>query len=161
MFVWFVVTSVATVRLVFADPRFDYRLLVVGALLPDVIDLPFGRAGAGHSITAAVAVLVVVMVATAGRRPVRRLLLGLPIGMLLHLVWDGAFTLTTVFWWPFSGGWGDHAIPSVARGWWNVPLEVGAIAALVVGWRRFGLADSLRRTALWRHGTLGHLDPIE
>src|SRR4029453_14488008 len=115
MFLWFIGTAVVSVWFVFRDPRFDYRLLALGAVLPDVIDLPGGRARWAHSITAAVGVLLVVMLATAGRKPVRRGLLALPIGMLLHLVFDGAFTATKVFWWPFAGGWGDHRLFSLER----------------------------------------------
>lgn len=154
MLLWFVATAVVSVHYVFNDPAFDYRLLVLGSLLPDLVDVPFGRAAWGHSVTAAVAALVVVMVATAGRRPSRRLLLGLPIGMLLHLVWDGAFTLNASFWWPFTGDWGDVAVPSVGRGWWNVPLEIGGLLLLVRLWRRFGLAEPSRRQTLLRSGTL-------
>jgi len=31
---WFAVTAVAAVWFVFRDPRFDYRLLIVGAVVP-------------------------------------------------------------------------------------------------------------------------------
>lgn len=154
MLLWFVGTAIVSVHFVFNDPRFDYRLLVAGALLPDIVDLPLGRAGWAHSVTVAVAVLAAVMLATGRRSPHRGLLLGLPIGMLLHLVWDGAFTMTKVFWWPFSGGWGDVAVPSAARGWWNLPLE--AIGALLL-WRmarRCGLSDPQRRTEFVRSGVL-------
>ena len=133
MLLWFMGTAVLTVWFVFRDPAFDYRLLLVGAVLPDVIDVPLGRAGWAHSLTVAVVVLVVVMMATPRRSAVRRLLLALPIGMLLHIVWDGAFTSAEVFWWPFSGGWGDVDVPSVARGWWNVPLEMAGLAGAGLG----------------------------
>ena len=78
MFFWFIGTAVVTVGFVFRDPRFDYRLLVVGSVLP-IVDVVFGGARALHSITVSIALLVVVMLATAGRRPIRRLLLGVPI----------------------------------------------------------------------------------
>ena len=106
MFLWFIGTAVVSVWYVFRDPRFDYRLLAVGSILPDVIDLPGGHARWAHSLTVSVGTLVVVMLVTAGRKPIRRLLLALPIGMLMHLVWDGAFASTKVFWWPFTGSWG-------------------------------------------------------
>ena len=157
MLLWFLGTALLTVWYVFTDPRFDYRLLLVGAVLPDVIDLPEGHAKWAHSLTVAVGVLVAVMVVTAGRKPIRRLLLGLPIGMLLHLVFDGAFASTKVFWWPFSGSWGSVRVPSVQRGWWDLPLE--AIGAFIVRWiwRRFGLADAERRRAFLRTGVLTDL----
>ena len=155
MLLWFLGTALLTVWYVFTDPRFDYRLLLVGAVLPDVIDLPEGHAKWAHSLTVAVGVLVAVMVVTAGRKPIRRLLLGLPIGMLLHLVFDGAFASTKVFWWPFSGSWGSVRVPSVERSWvLNLLMEAAGAAMLWWAWRRFGLADRGRRQQLLRHGTL-------
>ena len=154
MLLWFLGTAIVSVWYVFSDPFFDYRLLLVGALLPDLIDVPFGQARFAHSLTVAVGVLTAVMLVTAGRKPVRRLLLGLPIGMLLHLVWDGAFASTKVFWWPFSGDWGDVRVPSLDRPVLDVVLEVAGAAILVWVWRRFGLADPQRRQRFWREGVL-------
>jgi chromate transport protein ChrA len=155
MLLWFAGFAVVAVWFVFRDPQFDLRILVLGALLPDLIDGLTGRAGVFHSLTAAVVVLVGVMLATIGRRPARRRWLALPIGMFLHLIADGAFATTELFWWPFMG-WslGDHPLPSVARGWWNLPLEVLGASALVWAWRRFGLADPERRRTLVREGTV-------
>lgn len=155
MALWFVATAVLSVYWVFGDARFDYRWLIVGAVLPDVLDgLGGGGAGVFHSLTGSVAMLVVVMLATIGRRPVRKRLLGIPIGMLLHLVFDGAFADTAVFWWPFTGDLPDVALPSIARGWWNVPLEVAGALAIAWMWRRFGLADRELRRRWLRTGVL-------
>jgi hypothetical protein len=155
MLLWFLGTALVSVWYVFTDPRFDYRLLLVGAVLPDVIDVPFGNAGWAHSLTVAVGALVLVMLVTAGRKPVRRLLLGLPIGMLLHLVFDGAFASTKVFWWPFSGSWGSVRVPSLERAWWlDLLMELAGTAVLGWSWQRFGLADPERRRQFLRHGTL-------
>lgn len=154
MLLWFLGTAILTVHFVFTDPRFDYRLLLVGALLPDLIDVPFGQARWAHSLTVAVGALALVMAVTAGRKPIRRLLLGLPIGMLLHLVWDGAFAATKVFWWPFSGSWGDNQVPSLERGWLNVLMEAAGAGMLWWVWRTFGLADGARRAQFRSQGTL-------
>jgi len=87
-----------------------------------------------------VAVLVAVMAVTAGRRPIRRRLLAVPIGMFLHLVLDGVFRDTRVFWWPFTGlALPSSRLPSITRGWWNVPLElVGVLIVFVLAprWRQ-------------------------
>jgi hypothetical protein len=152
---WFWGTAFLTVWAVFHDPSIDYRVLLVGAILPDVIDGPFGGARVAHSVTFSVAVLVVVMLGTIGRRPLRRRLLFLPIGMILHLVFDGAFANTKVFWWPFSGLSPSHAsLPTVDRGGWNVLFELAGLAILAWAWRRFGLADPRRRQLFWRTGHL-------
>lgn len=157
---WFVGTAIVSVFYVFDDPRFDYRLLAIGALAPDLVDLPLGRAGWAHSATVAVAVLAVVMLATRRGSRHRGLLLGLPIGMLLHLVWDGAFTMTRVFWWPFSGGWGDVPVPSIGRGWWSLLLEAAGAALLWRLWRRCSLDDAQRRTDFLRRGVLVAARPL-
>ncbi len=154
MFLWFIGTAVVSVWYVFRDPRFDYRFLAVGAVLPDAIDLPEGHARWAHSLTVAVGVLVIVMLVTAGRKPIRRLMLALPIGMLLHLVWDGAFSSTRVFWWPLSGSWGSVRVPSLQRGWLNVAFEGAGALLLAWMWRRCELSDPKRRHALIRHGRL-------
>ena len=154
MLLWFLGTAVLSVFFVFTDPRFDYRLLVVGAVLPDLIDIPAGQARWAHSLTVSVGTLAAVMIVTAGRKPIRRLLLGLPIGMMLHLVFDGAWASTKVFWWPFIGSWGDVDVPSIQRGWWNVPLEFAGAAMLLWVWKRFHLADPERRRTWRRTGVL-------
>lgn len=159
MLLWFVGTSVLTVWFVFRDPRFDYRLLALGSLLPDIIDLPMRHARWAHSLTVAVGVLVAIMLATAGRKPIRRLLLALPIGMMLHLVFDGIFSSTKVFWWPFAGSWGDVRVPSLQRGWLNVLFELAGAGMLAWAWKRFGLGDARRRQTLLRHGHLADARP--
>lgn len=139
MILWFVGGSMAIVWAVFRDLRFDLRLLAIGALAPDVVDLAVGGAGPAHSVVAPVVVLAGVMAATYGRRPARARLLAVPIGMFLHLVLDGAFAAGSGFWWPLGGlALGDDPLPSAARGWWNVPLEVvgAALAAWVLRARR-------------------------
>ena len=122
------------------DPAFDYRLLLVGALLPAGVDAVFGGARVLHSVTFSVALLAVLMLATPGRKPIRKMLLGLPVGTLLHLVFTGAWTDTRVFWWPFFGlSFRNARHPVAEHGRWNVPLEV---IGLVLCWwivRRAGL----------------------
>jgi hypothetical protein len=154
VFFWFIGTAVVTVGVVFRDPRFDYRLLIVGSVLP-ILDGVFGGARALHSVTVSVALLAVLMVATSGRKPIRKALLGLPIGMILHLVFAGAWSDTEVFWWPFFGlSFDDTPLPMVARSWWSVLLEAVGVAICVWLWRHNGLGDATRRRAFLRDGQL-------
>ncbi len=155
MLFWFVGTAVVAVWFVFRDPTFDYRLLVVGSVLPGAVDAVAGRAWVLHSLTFSVALLVALMLATPGRRPIRKMLLGLPVGTLLHLVFDGAWTNTRVFWWPFGGfGFGDADHPIAARGWWNVPLELAGVALCWWVVVRADLRSADRRSWFRRTGQL-------
>ncbi len=150
MFFWFIGTAIVAVWAIFQDPRFDYRLLVVGAVVP-LLDAVTGGVWVLHTLAFSLALMVAVMLTTVGRRPVRMILLGLPIGVMLHLVFDGAWTDADVFWWPLGGwGFGGEPLPEVARGWWNVPLEAAGIGLLVWAWRR----RLLPRTSDDRCGTL-------
>ena len=128
--------------------------LAMHVVLPELDGL-FGGMRILHSLVFSVAVLAVVMVVTAGRKPVRRLLLGLPIGTFLHLVFDGAWTTTAAFWWPFAGAsFADAALPSVQRGAWNVLLELAGLAMCTWIWRTAGLSDAAARRRVLRTGQL-------
>jgi hypothetical protein len=154
VFFWFIGTVVVAVWWVFRDPAFDFRLLIVGSVLP-VVELAFGGARVLHSVTVAVVVLGVLMLATSGRKPIRRTLLGLPIGLLLHLVVTGAWREASVFWWPFGGfGFDDASHPVAARGWWNLPLEVIGVALCWWVVRAAELTDPDRRAWFRRTGQL-------
>lgn len=155
MLFWFVGTAVMAVWLVFRDTQFDYRLLIVGAALPAGVVELFGWARALHSVSVSVTLLVVVMLVTSGRKPIRRTLLGLPVGTMLHLVFAGAWTNTTVFWWPFFGfAFGDASRPIAARGWWNVLLELIGIALVWHIVKSTGLQDADRRQDFRTSGRL-------
>ena len=146
MLFWFVGGAAAIVWVVFRDVRFDFRMLAVGALVPDAIDVVLGGARVMHALIAPVAALAFVMGVTVGRRALRRRLLAVPIGMFCHLVLDGVFRDARVFWWPFSGlALPSARLPSVTRGWWNVPLElVGLlIVARLAPLLRPGQGDSV------------------
>jgi len=102
MFFWFLGLSLAIVLVVFSSPGLDYRLVMVGAVLP-VVEGFVGGPWVLHTLLAPVGVMTVVMLATQGRRLVRRQWLGLPIGLFMHLVLDGSWANAAVFWWPFLG----------------------------------------------------------
>jgi membrane-bound metal-dependent hydrolase YbcI (DUF457 family) len=150
---WFAVLSVVLTWAVFQSPAIDYRLVALGAVLP-VAESPWG-AGFLHSLLAPTLVLLIVMLATTGRRLVRRRWLGLPIGMYLHLVLDGAWTRTETFWWPvLDRSFSPGAAPEWSRGWWSLLLDVVAVAVAVWAYRRFGLDDPERRSRFLRTGQL-------
>ena len=155
MLFWFVATAVWSVWFVFRDPKFDYRLVAIAALVPDLIDGLRGAVGPLHSVVTSIAVLFAIMIATAGRKPSRQRLLALPIGMFIHLIFDGAFSNTKTFWWPLTGiSLSENSLPSVERGRWNLPLEIVGVIGCFVAWRYFSLADKSRRTNFLKTGSL-------
>ncbi len=155
MIFWPAGVALGLVWLVFRDPAFDYRMLVVGALLPDLVDARFGGARVGHTLVGAVIVLTAVMVATRGHRHVRRSLLAVPIGMFAHLVADGMWARTETFWWPFFGRPLTGRLPALDHGPAVLVIEE-LLGALVVAWcwHRFRLSDAAVRRKFLRTGHL-------
>ena len=158
MLLWFAGMSFVLVWTVFKDTAIDYRLVMAGALLPDVVDVVFGGARVLHSLTFSVVFLVAVMLGTRGQRRLRRRLLALPIGTFCHLLLDGMWTRTETFWWPFFGGRfeGGAGLPSFDRPLvLTIVLELVGLAALLWCRRRFELGDPARRREFLRTGRLG------
>ena len=155
MFFWFVGTAWLAVWFVFRDERFDYRWLAFGALVPDLVDGLTGGAWILHSVTASVTTMTAVMLLTRGRRAPRRSLLAVPIGMFMHLVFDGAFSRTRQFWWPFSGvRVAEAPLPSLERPWVGLLMEIAGLAMLAWMWREHGLSSPAERRRFLRTGEL-------
>jgi hypothetical protein len=154
---WFAGLSFALVWLAFRSPALDYRLVVAGSLVP-LADLVTGGTWVLHTVVAGALTLVVVMVTTRRRRLLRRRWLGVPIGMMLHLVLDGTWADAELFWWPVLGGdvLGDAAPESGRSLPVLVVLEAVGVAVGWWCWRRFGLDDAARRRRFLR---TGQLDP--
>jgi hypothetical protein len=154
MFLWFAGTSFLAVWLVFRDPAIDHRLVMLGAVAPDLVDGVTGGPWVMHSVLASVVLLAAVMGGTVRRRRLRRQLIALPIGTFLHLVFDGAWGDTDTFWWPFTGDFGDGRLPSLERGGFAVVLEVVGLGILFWAYRRFRLDEAPRRSTFLRTGRL-------
>lgn len=113
MIFWHLGMTLLAVRYVFRDPNMDLRWVLVGAILPDVIDKPIGsilfnetfrtHRLFSHSVLFPVVALLVVLVATRRGSVIRKGLIGLVIGALLHLVLDAAWADPEAFWWPLFG----------------------------------------------------------
>jgi len=153
MFFWFIGVGTILVALVFQSPALDYRMVMLGLVLP-LGDGWTGGVWILHTLLASIVVLLIVILATRRRRLVRRRWLGLPIGMFVHLVLDGVWTDAHEFWWPLFGTSFSGKLPEVDRGAVSFLLELIGIAAIVWGWRRFGLNDPRARRRFIRTGQL-------
>ena len=113
MLFWHIGGAIFLFRWIFRDPKVDIRLLALGALLPDAIDLVIGALTgnptaqrAGHSLLLpAIATAMLLLTTRRGRR--RRILMTVVVAWLFHLVLDGVWLRQEVFLWPFFGwAWG-------------------------------------------------------
>lgn len=156
MLFWFAGMAFLLVWQVFRDTAIDYRLVMAGAVLPDLVDAPAGGARVLHTLLASTVVLVAVMLFTRRRRATRRRLLAVPIGMFCHLLLDGIWTDGHLFWWPAMGSdFGDRGLPSLERPVALTALmELAGIAALVWCVRRFQLGQPEVRANFVRTGRL-------
>lgn len=152
MILWFAACAVMGAWAVLRDQNFDYRLIAFGALLPDIVDAPVGHRAVAHTLVFAVGALAFVMLATINRRPVRKRLIAIPVGLLAHLVLDFVFAQQELFWWPAFGSWRTaDVLPPPAL---LVVREVIGVFVAVLIVRRFGLVDRQRRSEFLRTGRI-------
>ena len=156
MLLWFAGMSFVLVVAVFRDAALDERLVMAAAVLPAALDLIVGGVRLLHTLAFAILLLTVVMLATIGRRGLRRRLLALPIGGFMNLVLDGMWSSTRLIAWPLGGlSFGDEQLPTLGRPW---PLRLAMeLAGLVALWwcvRRFRLLEPENRKRFLRSGRL-------
>lgn len=154
MLIWFAAVSVVLVAFVFRSPAIDYRTVVVGAVLP-LAEGALGGPRLLHSVVGAVALLGLVMAVTTRRRVLRRRLLGIPIGVMCHLVLDGSFTRTDVFWWPVAGlAFAPGQVPELDHLGLALVLEVVGLGVAWWAWGLFGLDQAENRRRFLTDGRL-------
>lgn len=154
MLLWFLGVGVVVVFFLFRSPMLDYRLIMLGLVLP-LAEFVLGGPRLLHTMAFAAALLVVVMLATRGRRLVRRRWISLPIGLFMHLVLDGVWARTEVFWWPVYGfGFPAGQLPELERGLVIVLQELVGAVALVWCWVVFRFADRRHLDEFVRTGHL-------
>ena len=154
MVIWYLGLSFVLVLMVFDSPLLDYRLVMLGSVLP-WLDRLWAPPWVMHTVFFPVAVMTLVMVAGWGRRLVQRRWLGLAIGLFLHLVLSGTFSSGELFWWPARGFDVDGIEPPTPGPGLTVVLELVGFAGLIWLARRLGLDDSGRRHHFLR---TGHID---
>jgi inner membrane protein len=171
MLLWHLGASLWLFRWIFRDPKVDVRFLLLGAILPDLIDLPIGtvlfadRYSTGelwfHSLLVPTVYMIAVLLLTRrGRR--RRAWMALGIGWLLHLLLDGMWADENVFLWPFFGlDISPGESPYWPLAWeramsdpWRWIKETVGIAYLTWLWVALGMSVRERRKATLATGRL-------
>lgn len=146
----------------------DLRMLLVGALLPDIVDTPIGLVLYErlhsvrlftHGLLLAALVMVAVVMSTRRGRP-RKTWMPLAIGLLLHALLDAMWLDPETLWWPLLGWEFSAAGLGTASGYlfsvlgdWRVWLgEVAGLIYLGNLWQAAGLSRREKRAQLWRTG---------
>jgi hypothetical protein len=154
MILWHTATALFGFRWVFRDPLVDVRWLVTGALAPDVVDILIGALiwvryfssseVFAHSLPVTAVVGVAVLLLTDRSSVARRNLMVMMVGWLFHLLADGIWLQSRVFWWPFAGWeFPSYDLPFWKGAWvragsdpWRWVLEGIGLAYLSVVLRR-------------------------
>lgn len=111
MLFWHLGMTAIVVFFTLGRRRIDYRVVLLGAILPDLIDKPIGRLFFeeefqnsrlyGHTLLMWTAVLLLVMIALRGEAARRWFIL--PIAGMIHLVLDGMWNHPVTLFWPLFG----------------------------------------------------------
>lgn len=170
MLLWHLGATVWLFRWVFRDPKVDVRFLLLGAILPDLLDLPIGtlvladRYSTGelwsHSLVAPSLYMVAVLIMTRRGRQ-RRAFMALGVGWLFHLFLDGMWVDPEVFFWPLFGDVPAGESPFWPLAWeraltdlWRWVREAAGLGYLVWLWAALGLGSPARRRGVIATGRL-------
>jgi len=168
---WHLGATTLAVRYAFGDPAMDLRWVMLGSLLPDLIDKPVGSVlchshfGAhrlyGHTLLLPALVLGAALVLTRRRSRARKAMIVLVVGWLLHLVLDGVWTEPGSVLWPLFGWSFPETDPSallpLLRSMVRSPtvwLGEGVGAAYLLYLARAHLGTGEARSAFLRRGVI-------
>lgn len=170
MLFWHLGMTAAIIFATIGRRRVDYRVVLLGAILPDLIDKPLGRIlfeGAfqssrifGHTLLFSFGLLLLVMLAMRGATARRWFIL--PIASLIHLGLDAMWNHPITLFWPVFG---DFPPEPVEGYWWDVltrmfkyPLEglkeIVGLVALFYLYLGNGLSDKNARRTFLKTGEL-------
>jgi inner membrane protein len=149
--------------------RIDYRYILLGAVLPDIVDAILGlflfEGDSGrwiaHSLLANVAVTVAIILLLRGET--RLAVFGIGVGWLTHLVGDAMWDAPQTFFWPLAGTeFADSPKEPYSWDLFTAPLDhiwvwVGELVGLAIlgwFWVAFSLGDNERRKLFLKDGYL-------
>jgi inner membrane protein len=171
MLFWHLGVTCVVVFFALGARRIDYRVVMLGAILPDLIDKPLGRIFFeerfhtsrlfGHTLLFVTVLLLSIQIFLRGKTARRWFVL--PIAALIHLVLDGMWSDPITLFWPLFS---TTFPPDLVDNYWvevllrplDHPLEMlGELVGLGIlyyMYRAFGLQDRSRRREFFREGRL-------
>ena len=141
--------------------RIDYRLVLFGAILPDLIDKPLGYVLGFQTRLWAHTFLFLFAILALSFVPSLRTWRLVGFGVATHLLLDEIWDLPKVFWYP-AYGWTFPAVPFSTDVWFEALLHdpyvqfgeiAGAILLIAFAWVH-GIRSWGAFRAFLRHGTL-------
>lgn len=169
MILWHLGVAAAITYVTLGRRRIDYRFILLGAVLPDLVDGALGLfifdgpAGrwVAHSLVAVIVIAVVIILLLSGER--RLAVFGIAVGWLLHLVADGMWQAPFTFFWPAFGldfsdtppepySWDLLTHP--LDHWTTWGAELVGLAILFWFWVAFRLGEQGRRSLWLKDGYL-------
>jgi hypothetical protein len=171
VFFWHLGMTSAIVFFALGARRIDYRVVLLGAVISDVIDKPIGRiffkeqfeSGRlyGHTLLAATVLLLGIQLTLRGATARRWFIL--PICMLIHQVLDAMWNSPITWFWPLFGSrfpkdpndnyWWEVLTRPLEHPWVLVQELVG-LALLIYLARAYKLQDPELRRRFLRRGQL-------
>jgi hypothetical protein len=142
------------------DPDWDIRLLILGSLLPDIIDKPLGHLILPHNngriIVHSLLLAVILLLSALAYRP----LMPLSLGVSMHQILDGTFLYPKNSLWPIFGGFEstDYEIVEWLYAFlkpYVIIEELVGISIIIFAAYRFGLFEITGLKRLARTGRLG------
>ncbi len=167
MLFWHMGMTCAIVFFALGTRRIDYRVVLLGAIVPDLIDKPIGRIFFedhfhngrlfGHTLLVATVMLLGIQLTLRGATARRWFIL--PICMLIHQVLDGMWNEPITWFWPLFGT--EFPVDPDPGYWlrlltrpWLVAGEVAGVVLLVYLSRAYKLQDPGLRARFLSKGEL-------
>ncbi|MEX2552205.1 MAG: metal-dependent hydrolase [Actinomycetota bacterium] len=171
MLFWHLGITCAVVFFALGARRIDYRVVLLGAILPDLIDKPIGRIFFqeqfqtsrlfAHTLLFVTVLLLSIQILLRGKTARRWFVL--PIAALIHLVLDGMWNDPISLFWPLFST--TFPPDPVGNYWLEVLLrpldhplellkELVGLGVLAYLYRAFGLQDRSRLREFFREGRL-------
>lgn len=171
MLFWHLGMTCAIVFFALGARRIDYRVVLLGAVISDIVDKPIGRiffreefeSGQlfGHTLLVSTALLLAIQITLRGATARRWFIL--PICMLIHQVLDGMWNSPITWFWPLFGttfdadpndGYWLEVLARPLNHPWELVRELIGLVLLIYLARAYKLQDPELRRRFIRKGEL-------
>lgn len=171
MLFWHLGATCVVILIALGVRRIDFRVVMLGAVLPDLIDKPIGTVFFeakfassrlyGHTLLMVTLLLVGVQLVLRGSTARRWFIL--PIAALIHLALDGMWNQPVTLFWPLfsttfppdqTGNYWLEVLKRPLENGWVLAGELAGLGMLIYLFRAFRLQNPVNRRRFLRTGDL-------